>query len=208
MPNVILFDGSYFCFYRYFVIEQWFRLAKKDEKMDDPFQNALFVEKFRKTFVDKIGETIKKLKIENPIIMVGKDCPRQKIWRMALFPEYKSNRAKDDGFMGGPFFKMAYEDNLFEKAGAKLRLSHPGLEADDCIAITVKHILRKYDDAKIWIIASDMDYLQLASDKVKIFNLKYKDITESKNCFKDAEKDLFCKIVAGDKSDCIPSVFT
>jgi 5'-3' exonuclease len=52
-----------------------------------------------------------------------------------------------------------------------------------------------------------MDYLQLASDKVKIFNLKYKDITESKNCFKDAEKDLFCKIVAGDKSDCIPSVF-
>lgn len=207
MPNFLLIDGSYYCFYRYFAIEQWFRLAKKDEKMDDPFQNALFVEKFRKTFVDKIGETTKKLKIENPIIMVGKDCPRQKIWRMALFPEYKNNRAKDDGFMGGPFFKMAYEDNLFEKAGAKLRLSHPGLEADDCIAITVKHILRKYDDAKIWIIASDMDYLQLASDKVKIFNLKYKDITESKNCFKDAEKDLFCKIVSGDKSDCIPSVF-
>jgi len=49
--------------------------------------------------------------------------------------------------------------------------------------------------------------LQLASDKVKIFNLKYKDISESKNCFKDAQKDLFCKIVAGDKSDCIPSVF-
>jgi 5'-3' exonuclease len=52
-----------------------------------------------------------------------------------------------------------------------------------------------------------MDYLQLSSDNVKIFNLKYKDITESKNCFKDGQKDLFCKIVAGDKSDCIPSVF-
>jgi len=49
--------------------------------------------------------------------------------------------------------------------------------------------------------------LQIASDRVKIYNLKYKDITESKNCFKDAEKDLFCKIVSGDKSDCIPSVF-
>ena len=90
--------------------------------------------------------------------------------------------------MGGPFFKMAYEANLFEEGGVKLCLSYPGLEADDCIAITVKYILSKYDDAKIWIIASDMDYLQLASDKVKIFNLKYKDITESKNCFKDAEK--------------------
>ena len=32
MPNFILIDGSYYCFYRYFAIEQWFRLAKKDEK--------------------------------------------------------------------------------------------------------------------------------------------------------------------------------
>ena len=65
------------------------------------------------------------------------------------------------------------------------------LEADDCIAITVKYIFVKiWDDAKIWIIASDMDYLQIASNKVKIYNLKYKDITESKNCFKNAEKGL------------------
>ena len=126
---------------------------------------------------------------------------------MKLFPEYKGNRVQDDGFMGGPFFKMAYENNLFEEGGVKLRLSYDSLEADDCIAITVKYMLANWEDAKIWIIASDMDYLQLASDKVKIYNLKYKDITESKNCFKNAEKDLFCKIVAGDKSDGIPAVF-
>lgn len=207
MSNFVFFDGSYYCFYRYFAIEQWFRLAKKDEKMDDPFQNALFVEKFRKTFVEKIGETVKKLKIEDPIIIVGKDCPRKEIWRMKLFPEYKGNRGQDAGFMGGPFFKMAYEDDLFEKGGVKLRLSYDTLEADDCIAIAAKYILDKWEDANIWIIASDMDYLQIASDRVKIYNLKYKDITESKNCFKDSAKDLFCKIVAGDKSDCIPSVF-
>jgi len=207
MHNVILIDGSYYCFYRYFAIKQWFHLAKKDEKIDDPFQNALFVEKFRKTFVEKIGETVKKLKVDNPIIIVGKDCPRKEIWRMKLFPEYKGNRGQDDGFMGGPFFKMAYEDNLFEEGGAKLRLSYDSLEADDCIAIAAKYILDKWADSNIWIIASDMDYLQIASDRVKIYNLKYKDITESKNCFKNAEKDLFCKIVAGDKSDCIPSVF-
>uniref|UniRef100_A0A6C0C5Q6 5'-3' exonuclease domain-containing protein n=1 Tax=viral metagenome TaxID=1070528 RepID=A0A6C0C5Q6_9ZZZZ len=207
MPNFLLIDGSYYCFYRYFATEQWFNLAKREENIEIPSQHELFINKFRKTFVDKIGETIKKLKIDSPIIIVGKDCPRRNIWRMKLFPGYKSNRNQDAGFMGGPFFKMAYDDNLFEKAGSKLRLSYPGLEADDCIAIATKHILEKYDDAKIWIIASDMDYLQLASDKVKIFNLKYQDITENKNCFKDSDKDLFCKIVAGDKSDCIPSVF-
>jgi len=147
MPNFLLIDGSYYCFFRYFAIEQWFRLAKRDEKIENPYEHELFVEKFRKTFVDKIGETIKKLKIDNPIIMVGKDCPRKNIWRMKLFPEYKSNRTRDDGFMGGPFFKMAYDDKLFEQGGAKLRLSYPGLEADDCIAITVKHILKKYDSS-------------------------------------------------------------
>ena len=207
MPNFLLIDGSYYCFYRYFAIQQWFKLAKKDENIDNPVEHKLFIEKFRKTFVNKIGETIKKLKIDNPIIMVGKDCPRENIWRMKHFPDYKKNRVYDDSFMGGSFFKMAYNEKLFEKAGAKLRLFYPGLEADDCIAIVVKHILTKYHDANIWIIANDMDYLQLASDKVKIFNLKYKDISESKNCFKDSRKDLFCKIVAGDKSDCIPSVF-
>jgi len=182
-------------------------MVKKDEKMDNPAHNELFVEKFRKTFVDKIGETIKKLGIENPIVMVGKDCPRSSIWRMKLFPGYKGNRTYDDTFMGGSFFKMAYQDKLFEKGGAKLLLSYDTLEADDCIAITTKHLLDKYEDAKIWIITSDMDYLQLITDRVKIFNLKYKDISNSKNCFKDPQKDLFCKIVSGDKSDGIPSVF-
>jgi len=207
MTNFILIDGSYYCFYRYFATEQWFRLAKSDEPLGNPLHNPLFVDKFRKTFVEKIGTTVNKLKVDNPIIIVGKDCPRKNIWRMKLFPEYKGTRGQDDGFMGGPFFKMAYEDKLFEKGGSKLCLSYDTLEADDCIAIAVKYILNKWEDAKIWIIASDMDYLQLASDQVEIYNLKCKDITESKNCFKNAEKDLFCKIVSGDKSDNINSVF-
>ena len=207
MTNFVLIDGSYYCFYRYYATTQWFRLAKSEEVLGEPLQNTMFVEKFRKTFVEKIGETISKLKIDNPIIMVGKDCPRKNIWRMELFPDYKGTRGQDAGFQGGPFFKMAYDDKLFEEGGAKLILSYKTLEADDCIAITVKHLLSKYEDAKIWVITSDMDYLQLASDQVKVYTLKHQDITESKNCFKDPDKDLFCKIVSGDKSDNIPSVF-
>ena len=207
MPNFLLIDGSYYCFYRYFTIEQWFKLAKRDEKIDNPFENELFVEKFRKTFVDKIGETIKKLKIDNPIIMVGKDCPRQNIWRMKLFPEYKSNRNKDDSFMGGPFFKMAYEDNLFIKGGANKILKYPGLEADDCLAIMTKKIKKTFPLGKITIITSDMDYLQLACDNVELYDLKYKKLTERKSSYNNAEKDLFVKILTGDKSDNIKGVF-
>ena len=109
--------------------------------------------------------------------------------------------------MGGPFFKMVYQDKLFIQGGAKSILKHPKLEADDCIAITAKHLRLTYPDAHIWIIASDMDYLQLIDSHIHLRNLKYQDLCKSKNSSGDPEEDLFCKIVAGDKSDNIVSIF-
>ena len=52
-----------------------------------------------------------------------------------------------------------------------------------------------------------MDYLQLASENVELYDLKYKKLTERKSSFNNAEKDLFVKILTGDKSDNITGVF-
>jgi 5'-3' exonuclease len=205
--NFILIDGSYFIFFRYFAVKQWFRLSHPEEKTETDALHPDFIDKFKTTFQEKMLDISQKLQIENPIILVGKDCPRKKIWRMKFKPTYKENRVYDASFLGGKFFEMSYKEDMFIKGGAKEILSCDNLEADDCLALTAKHIQHKYPDAKIWIITSDMDYLQLANDNVKLFNLKFKDLTDSKNSFKNAEKDLFCKIVTGDKSDCIPSPF-
>jgi 5'-3' exonuclease len=180
--------------------------------LNDPYQNEKFVEKFKKTFVDNIQKIPKGLKLDktvNPIIIVGKDCKRENIWRNQYFPNYKANRANgpEDGFMGGPFFKMAYEEELFIQGGARSILKHPKLEADDCIAICVKHLLSTYPTCNIYIITSDKDYLQLAEERVHLYNLAFKDLTEQKSCTKNASCDLFCKILTGDISDNIPSVF-
>lgn len=207
MPNFILIDGSYYIFYRYFAILQWYKCSHKGVKPENPSKNTEFVEKFRTTFVSKLEGISQKLNIANPIVLVGKDCPREKIWRMQIFKDYKKNRVYDDTFMGGPFFAMAYQDDLFAAGGGKTILELPQLEADDCIALTTRYILKQYPDAYIWIITSDMDYLQLASPNVHLYNLKFKKLIESKSSFNDAKKDLFCKIVMGDKSDCIPSPF-
>tara|TARA_B110000114_G_scaffold183792_3_gene225910 strand:+ start:7576 stop:7800 length:225 start_codon:yes stop_codon:yes gene_type:complete len=59
-------------------------------------------------------------------------------------------------------------------------LEHPSLEADDCLAIASQHICSKYPEAKIWIITSDMDYLQLASEQVTLVDLEFKNLRESK----------------------------
>jgi 5'-3' exonuclease len=213
-PNstFIFIDGSYFNFYRYYSLMNWWRNAYPEEPLEDPFQNEKFVEKFRKTFIENVQQIAKKLGISKeiePILIVGKDCKREHIWRTELFPQYKANRAngKEDGFMGGPFFKMAYEEELFIKGGAKAILKHGKLEADDCIAISVKLLTAKYPDCNIYVITSDKDYLQLNSHNVHLFNLAFKNIAENKSSTGNPKSDLEIKIIMGDTSDNIPSVF-
>jgi 5'-3' exonuclease len=145
-----------------------------------------------------------------PIMIAGKDCPREQIWRYKLQDNYKANRKNgpEDGFMGGPFFKMAYEEQLFQKGGVQAILKHPHLEADDCIAISVKYLLQKYTNVRIFIITSDKDYLQLVEPRVQIFDLGFKNIALQKSSTGDPKSDLFCKIVMGDPSDNISSVLS
>jgi len=207
----ILVDGSYYCFYRYYALHQWWNNAHRDEPLENPIGQPDFVERYRSAFVNKLKELKKKVaklhgKSETVAMWVSKDCPRVNIWRMKLFPGYKKNRERDDVFEGGPFFAMAY-DGLFTDGGCEQLLKAPSLEADDCVAIATRLILDKSPDNKVVIVASDMDYLQLASDRVSIMDLKYKLLTDSPRCYGDPQKDLFCKIMAGDTSDCIPGIF-
>ncbi len=201
--SFVLIDGSYFIFYRYFAILAWWKHTKKEGS--PTVENKEFLEKFIKLFNEKLHEISKKLNIDNPTYIAARDCSRDDIWRSKLFPLYKKNRCYDN-FEGGSFFSLVYNDKLFETAGCKTVLQYPGLEADDCIAITVNHIKTSKPNAKIYIIASDADYMQLNSENVFIYNLKFKSLVNNKTIFDDPEKSLFCKIVSGDKSDNIPSI--
>jgi 5'-3' exonuclease len=202
--DFILIDGSYFIFYRYYALLQWWSISKQEPSIENPSENERFVDLFRSTFIKKIKEIPKKLKIKNPIYIVGKDCPREKIWRNDFIDNYKGGRKSDNNV--GYFFKLTYQEGLFEQSGIKTVLSYPGLEADDCLALTSKFIYENYNEHRVHIIANDMDYIQLCNDKIDVYNLKYKKISYISDK-EEAEKYLFCKIVMGDKSDNIPSIF-
>jgi len=230
-PKIFIFiDGSYFCFYRYYSLLNWWKNAFPDEPIETPIENSVFLEKFKKTFVETLQQIPKKLNLckpkprgknKNPLpatndpnitMLIGKDCKREKIWRNDFYNKYKATRPNggaEDGFMGGPFFKMAYEENLFQQAGAQQILYHPRLEADDCIAIYVKQLVGKYpaNECSIYIITSDNDYLQLIRENVHIYNLAFKNLKDSKIFTGNPEKDLKIKTIMGDTSDNIPSVF-
>ena len=205
----IFVDGSYYCFYRYCALLQWWKNAKPTEKLDNPYSNATFIEKFTKTFIDNLHQMPKKLKIHKdskPILIVGKDCKRSDIWRNAIFKQYKANRPRTDDSIP-KFFKMVYDKNLFEKGGSQSIIQHSALEADDCIAISVKYLLNKYPYCNIYIITSDHDYLQLHKPNVSIYTLSYQNLSGKKTSTGNGLDDLRVKIIMGDKSDNIPSVF-
>ena len=52
-----------------------------------------------------------------------------------------------------------------------------------------------------------MDYLQLNAPNVDLYNLAYKNIALKKSSTGNPKTDLEIKIIMGDKSDNIPSVF-
>ena len=214
----ILVDTSYWIFYRYFAILQWWKHANPDDDLNNnPYNNKEFLDKFIKTFVDSLENFKKKQKLHKQrskpatpcTIIAARDCPRSEIWRNKLYNAYKETRDKDDSFNGGPFFKHIYNNNnkLLYEAGVNHVLRFPNLEGDDIIAICKKHIREKYPEARIIILANDHDYCQLLDDYCDIINFQNKNLRESKKVFVEPDKNLFYKIVLGDKSDNILPIF-
>jgi 5'-3' exonuclease len=206
----ILLDGSYYVFFRFFATLRWWKLAKGEDSLGVPHENAEFVDKFKKMFVSKLEELPKKLKQRDAKIIAYKDCPRQYIWRYMNFLPYKANRCVEQSdediavIDPGPFFKLVYREQLFNLAGVDL-LSGENLEADDCIALTTKYLHILNPNTEICIVSSDHDFLQLLVPNVKLYNLNYKQIG---NLVIDPKLELFVKCICGDKSDNIPQVFS
>ena len=169
MTNYILLDGSYYCFYRYHALKQWWGLARKDNVLNEHHEE--FLEKYRDVFISKLLELPKYLKLKNYTFILGKDCPRKDIWRMELYPEYKGTRKTQNDELLKKCFRMVYSEKLFEQGGIEKTLYHPHLEADDVIALHTKLLREKEPDAFIHIVTSDNDYLQLLQENVEIYTL-------------------------------------
>ena len=52
--NFILIDGSYFIFYRYYALLNWWKHSKQET--EPSLNNKEFMDKFENIFVDKIKE--------------------------------------------------------------------------------------------------------------------------------------------------------
>tara|TARA_B110000444_G_scaffold35071_1_gene30479 strand:- start:5438 stop:6238 length:801 start_codon:yes stop_codon:yes gene_type:complete len=203
-------------FYRYYALIRWWKHAHETELPANLLECEEFVTKFTKLFSESILKIKKQLKIHKKecTVIAGIDCSRKDIWRNSIYPRYKENRdidppADKDATTVSDFFKLVYanDNELLKNAGAEHIFKSDNLEGDDVLAITKNYIRDKYPDADIYIITGDYDYLQLHDKNTNIINLQFKNLMENKKVFPEADKNLFYKIVLGDKSDCIPPIF-
>ena len=213
--NYILIDTSYLIFYRFYALKKWWSIVNKDTPLvQQQDLHPEFYEKFKKVFLECIINIKKKLKLQKQLcrVVLALDCPREKIWRNQIFSDYKMQRVYEQQDCIGNIFKYVYSNNLLYMLNVDAIIEYNTLEADDIISIIKRDISlvnsEKQDHYKTWIITGDHDYLQLLDNNTSIINLAFKDLSEKRDVFKDANKNLFYKIILGDKSDNIKPVFS
>ena len=128
----------------------------------------------------------------------------RKTFRNEIYGEYKANRSEAPDDLAPQFEYIRKSVLAFNLPSVEL----PNYEADDLIATYVEKILEK--GAKVTIVSSDKDLMQLYKKNVRIFDpMKNKFIVEEdiRNKFGvDASKVIDVQSLAGDSSDNIPGV--
>jgi len=213
--NLILIDTSYTLFHRYFATLRWLSLAHPElykEKHNKEFnwiENSIFLEKYEKLYYENILKLIgKKILKDDYTIIFCMDTPRSQVWRTELNCNYKGDRFDlTTKFNFIPLFKYTYDviiPKLIKENEHIFKIKIPKLEADDVIAIICKYMEQKPDN-KIYLISGDKDFLQLGRSNLYFINFTTKKLMELNQ--EEAKLLLHKKLLLGDKSDCIKSIF-
>ena len=143
---------------------------------------------------------MKKLNIDEMIW--AHDDSTQNVWRTKLYPEYKAGRDENITCKSDQVFTFTYNEFLpkFFKQHKIKTIKEKTAEADDIIALASKYLSDQGHN--VYIVSSDTDLVQLVNNKVKIFDLKMKEVAPKIS----PEMDLKLKIITGDKSDNIPAI--
>jgi len=128
----------------------------------------------------------------------------RKTFRNEIYSDYKANRAETPDDLAPQFEYIRKSVLAFNLPSVDLL----NYEADDLIATYVDQILKK--GAKVTIVSSDKDLMQLFKKDVRIFDpMKNKFITDE-DVFKkfgvDSSKVIDVQALAGDSSDNVPGV--
>lgn len=219
----LLIDSSYVSYYRFFSTLIWytntyFKQSIDSENLPDSeeFQedydwctNKIFMERYDKFYMGSIERIRTRYNIPYENVVIVRDCPRETIWRMQYYPEYKETRKntckfKNKKYNIGNVFKHIYA-NLYPEIESKYKIKvvkFDNAEADDVIAVLSRKLREIDENRLIVIITNDNDYLQLVDNKTLIWSLQNRLLNTKVE--KSSQQILLKKILLGDTSDNIP----
>jgi 5'-3' exonuclease len=213
--NLILIDTSYTLFHRYFATLRWLSLAHNEIYKEyinnieyNWIENKIFCEKYEKLYIEGIIKLVGKRVYKNSNVIFCMDTPKEQVWRTELKCDYKGDRydmSQKTNLI--PTFKYTYNTiipNLLKNNNNMFKIKINKLEADDIIA-TICNFLQTKPEQKIYLVSGDEDFKQLGRPNLYFINFKTKKPLELS--IDDAKILLHKKILLGDKSDCIKSIF-
>jgi len=160
---IVLVDSCSFTYYRVTATIAWYKKSGKIPDLDD----GKFMEALKTQYLSCLAKFIKISGIDINEMYLIRDCPRDKIWRIKHYSEYKKNRSVDTGH--GPYIKYL-NGEMGNKYKHIFRIEEA--EADDVISILVDFFSIIYPNRLIYIVSGDSDYVQL----LKYKNVRFIDI--------------------------------
>ena len=229
--KVLVIDLSYFVFYRYYALANYFKLSQKRTEFTNIVEDTEFIDKYTELFEKTVLELVKKhlgftrkrlREASGLLVIFAKDCCRDDIWRNAIHPEYKKNRDHQKHVV--PFDGRIFEHvmrnvipRLVDTYHFMRLVESCGAEADDVAAVVCKQLctMRKINNedemeatkGRLIVITNDHDYLQLLDVVDGIYNLQGQDLSK-KAQIGPSVKNMYMKVLVGDPSDNIAGVMT
>lgn len=161
------------------------------------------------------------IRIINPTyVIVVFDGVGASIPKRNLFTEYKTNRHKSRATNYDIFSSKEEEDESIKNQINRLLdylkclpvsiISIDAVEADDVIGFLTKKLEKDEQTERITIMSADQDFLQLVSNKTRIYSPTKKKLYDCDLIKEEYELPphnfIFKKILLGDKSDNIPGI--
>lgn len=195
---IVIIDGSYYVFYRYFATYRWFSFQKKEFDINNITESEEYIQSFIKHMDSDFKKILKKWNTDINNIIICSDCYRSEIWRNDIYNNYKGSRVQNINFNTKIF--PIFNDYIAKKNIKKITFDR--LEGDDIIYLIQKRVKEMEIGKEITIITNDNDYLQIPD--VNIINMQFKDIRYRGT--NNVKSELIFKAIYGDKSDNIPKI--
>ena len=205
--STLLIDTSYVIFAKYYSTLSWYKMSiNRNPEVSTVFESAVFKNKFEDLFIQNINKIVDKHCDNSTRIVFAKDCNRNMVWRRQHYDGYKESRTQNGNF-NSEAFRHAYNKviprYIQERSGSVIGYS--GAEGDDVIGVIHSYVRDKDPGNNVLILTNDNDCIQLVDENTRILNLLQQDVGQRKGAL-TARQYLTSRILAGDRSDNIPSI--